>query len=203
MRHISFQEGCQSLHPKGLGHQESMTTPSGLPIDIKQWLRRDRDVSIESFVVTAVRTDKENPANPNQRLLHWRCGCSYTSSGPGTAKVVSTSIDTRGRTGLIEVQFISKSFVVSGNAAYHWTTPVAKQYTTTDVYNLLLARGLNKYMYNGNGSGCLTWTTAVVEVLEREGVLPVGSKDQLLLKVSEARADPNVWVPDEPGARFF
>jgi len=100
-------------------------------------------------------------------------------------------------------RFISKGFPVSDNAPYHWRTPVAKQYTTTDVYNLLLARGFNKYMYNGNGSGCLTWTTAVVEVLEREGVLPPGSKDQFLVTVAEARADPNFWVPDEPGARFL
>jgi len=71
------------------------------------------------------------------------------------------------------------------------------------VYNLLIAKKFNHYLYNGTGRGCLTWTTALVELLEVEGVLPHGSKTSFLKKVEEVRVDPRYWVPDEPGAKFY
>lgn len=100
-------------------------------------------------------------------------------------------------------RLISKNFALSSSAPYHWESSLAKEYTTTDVYNLLVARKFNQYLYNGNGSGCLTWTTALIELLESEGVLPPGSKTSFLVKVAEVRADPKYWVPDEPGAHFY
>jgi hypothetical protein len=98
---------------------------------------------------------------------------------------------------------ISKPFAVSSAAPYHWESKLAKEYTTTQVYDLLVAKKFNHYLYNGTGSGCLTWTTALVELLETEGVLPHGSKASFLKKVEEVRVDPKYWVPDEPGAKFY
>ncbi len=71
------------------------------------------------------------------------------------------------------------------------------------MFDLLTARGFNRYRYNGAGSGCLTWTTELVRLLEGEGILPVGSREGFLEKVAEVRADPDYWVPKEDGARFF
>jgi hypothetical protein len=98
---------------------------------------------------------------------------------------------------------ISKNFAVSSAAPYHWESPLAKAFTTTDVYNLLVAKKFNHYLYNGAGSGCLTWTTALVKLLEAEGVLPHGAEASFLQKVQQVRADPKLWVPEEPGAKFF
>jgi hypothetical protein len=101
------------------------------------------------------------------------------------------------------VRFISKAFAVSSTAPYHWESNLARAYTTTEVYNLLVARNFNHYLYNGDGSGCLTWTTALVRLLETEGVLPQGSEASFLTKVEEVRADPKYWVPAEPDAEFY
>ena len=98
---------------------------------------------------------------------------------------------------------ISKAFAVSSTAPYYWESKLAKEYTTTEGYNLLVAKKFNHYLYNGTGSGCLTWTTALVRLLEAEGVLPKGSEADFLKKVDEVRADPRYWVPDEPGAKFY
>ncbi|GAW07598.1 hypothetical protein LENED_009603 [Lentinula edodes] len=98
---------------------------------------------------------------------------------------------------------ISKPFFVSSKAPYYWETPIIKKYTTTDVYNLLVAKKFNHYQYNGAGSGCLTWTTALIELLENEGVIAVGSKISFLKKVDEVRTDTKYWVPLEPGAEFY
>ncbi|KAJ3879764.1 hypothetical protein F5051DRAFT_438493 [Lentinula edodes] len=104
---------------------------------------------------------------------------------------------------VVEIQMISKPFFVSSKAPYYWETPIIKKYTTTDVYNLLVAKKFNHYQYNGAGSGCLTWTTALIELLENEGVIAVGSKISFLKKVDEVRTDTKYWVPLEPGAEFY
>ena len=98
---------------------------------------------------------------------------------------------------------ISKAFAVSSTAPYHWESKLAKDFTTTQVYELLEAKKFNHYVYNGTGSGCLTWTTALVELLETEGVLPHGSKASFEKVVEQVRVDPKYWVPAEPGAKFY
>ena len=100
-------------------------------------------------------------------------------------------------------RLISKNFAVSSTAANHWETPLAKPYTTTDVYKLLDNKRFNYFMYNGNGSGCLTWTTRLVKELEDEGVLPAGVLASFNEKIAEVRANPKYWVPAEPGAVFY
>ncbi|KAI0078471.1 hypothetical protein K474DRAFT_1660495 [Panus rudis PR-1116 ss-1] len=81
--------------------------------------------------------------------------------------------------------------------------PLAKPYTTTDIYKLLEDKRFNYFLYNGNGSGCLTWTTRLVKELEDEGVLPAGALASFKEKVAEVRVKPMCWVPDEPGAMFY
>ncbi|THU84664.1 hypothetical protein K435DRAFT_870043 [Dendrothele bispora CBS 962.96] len=141
-----------------------------------------------------------DPTNTSKQLIHWRG--AYQQDGAWR----STSFDTRKLSITdpdVEVQLISKPFDVSSSAPYHWETPLAKEYTTTQVYDLLVAKKFNQYQYNGNGSGCLTWTTALIELLVSEGVLPADSKTNFEAKVAEVRADPKYWVPAEPGARFY
>ena len=100
-------------------------------------------------------------------------------------------------------RLISKDFAVSAHAPYHWDSVLAKDFTTAQVYDLLVAKKFNHYSYNGAGSGCLTWTTALVKLLEAEGVLPHGAEASFLQKVQQVRNDPKYWVPEEPGAKFF
>ena len=93
--------------------------------------------------------------------------------------------------------------MVSSGAPYHWESNLAKEYTTTEVYDLLVAKKFNHYLYNGTGSGCLTWTTALVRLLETEGVLPKDSEANFLKEVAKVRADSKYWVPVEEGAKFY
>ncbi|KAJ3903701.1 hypothetical protein F5879DRAFT_1035696 [Lentinula edodes] len=178
-----------------------------LPIDTSLWQNRDRDQPILKFNATAVRMPRQyDPSNPNRQLIHWyvlskfdvdqrlnwpsgrRGGGAYEESDEER----STSFDTRKNEDsnpVVEIQMISKPFFVSSKAPYYWETPIIKKYTTTD--------------YNGAGSGCLTWTTALIELLENEGVIAVGSKISFLKKVDEVRTDTKYWVPLEPGAEFY
>ncbi|KAH9972522.1 hypothetical protein BJV74DRAFT_209544 [Russula compacta] len=180
-----------------------MSAPAPKPIDISQWLKRDRDVKIEKFVATAVKVPGEvDPKDPKRQLIHWRGGGAYEENGDWR----STSFDTRkfSKTDpVVEIQLISKAFAVSSAAPYYWEEGLAKGCTTTEVYNLLVAKKFNYYLYNGAGSGCLTWTTALVKLLETEGILPKGSEASFLKKAQEVRNDPKYWVPDEPGAKFY
>ncbi|KAI0658255.1 hypothetical protein C8Q70DRAFT_184474 [Cubamyces menziesii] len=175
--------------------------PPPKPFDIAQWQKKDRGVIVQRFVASAVKMPGQTDPTKTKTLLHWRGGGAYKLGLSGR----STSYDTRkdGSDPVIEVQLISKDFEVSRAAPYYWDTLLAKEYTTTQIYELMVARNFNRYMYNGNGSGCLTWTTALVQLLEDEDVLPPGSVAAFQAKVAQARADPIYWVPDEPGAHFY
>ncbi|RDX42544.1 hypothetical protein OH76DRAFT_1488588 [Lentinus brumalis] len=155
-----------------------MTTPyTPIPIDIKQWRKVDRDMVVEKFVVTAVWVPQQFEGTidaQSRQLIHWRGGGVYRLAN-GSER--STSYDTRvwSDTGPeVEVQLISKDFGISTNAVDYWEAPLEKPYTTTDILNLIKDKQLHHFLYNGNGSGCLTWTRS-----------------------------PNCWVPAEPGAVFI
>ncbi|KAI6097839.1 hypothetical protein EDD16DRAFT_1113474 [Pisolithus croceorrhizus] len=182
-----------------------MARPQPKPIDTKQWKKVDRDVKLEKFIVTAVIMPAAyKPGDPTKRLIHWRGGGAYYNEADEEGR--STSFDTRKLSvtdPVVEVQLISKPYMVSSVAPYYWESLLSKDCTAKDIYDLVVAYKLNHYVYNGAGSGCLTWTTRLVEVLENEGVLPAGSMRRFSAKVQEVRADPNYWVPEEPGARFY
>lgn len=98
---------------------------------------------------------------------------------------------------------MSKEYGASSNAVAHWEISLAKSFTTSDIFTLLENRRLNCFMYNGNGSGCLTWTTRLVKELEDIGALPAGALASFYKTVAGVRANPECWVPDESGAVFF
>ncbi len=98
---------------------------------------------------------------------------------------------------------ISKDFAVSSTAVDYWEMPLKKHYTTTDIFNLIKNKRLHHFLYNGNGSGCLTWTRRLVEELEHAEVLSSGALASFDKKVAKVRARPNCWVPAEPGAVFY
>ncbi|KAJ3570068.1 hypothetical protein NP233_g4658 [Leucocoprinus birnbaumii] len=180
-----------------------LRAPTPKPFDVKHWKKQDRDVKIEKFVATAVKMPQVfDPKDSAKQLIHWRGGVAYQASN----KWRSTSLDTRKLSvddPEIEVQLISKDFMVSSAAPYYWETKVVKEYTTAQVHELLVKKKFNQYSYNGAGSGCLTWTTALVGLFESEGIIAKGSKAAFEKKVEEVRKDPKYWVPVETGAKFY
>ncbi|KAJ3575745.1 hypothetical protein NP233_g907 [Leucocoprinus birnbaumii] len=183
--------------------QPKSKQPKTKDIDTKKWNTIDRGVKIERFVATAVKMPQSfDPENPTKQLIHWRGGGAYKISDEGR----STSLDTRKLSDddpIVQVQFISKDFEVSSRAPYYWDARLIKDYTTNQVYDLLKRKKFNQYKYNGAGSGCLTWTTALVKLFEDEGIIAKGSKAAFEKKVEEVRNDPRYWVPEEPGAGFY
>ncbi|KAI8968764.1 hypothetical protein BD414DRAFT_541273 [Trametes punicea] len=170
------------------------------PIDTRQWRKRDQNIKIDKFTTTALIVPLQyHPEHPTRRLLHWRCGGAYIEGERGR----SVAYDTQKLSVTDPLIQVHKDYMMSSAAPYHWETSLAKNFTTTDVYNLLVAKNFNRYLFNGAGSGCLTWVTALVNLLETEGVLPAGSVQSFLKIVEKARADPNYWVPDELGAQFY
>lgn len=100
-------------------------------------------------------------------------------------------------------RFRSLTYGVSQNAIAAVRLRLCRTFTTTDMYNFILEKGLNRYMFNGNGSGCLTWTLQLARLLEQAGILPRGSVSLIQTKVQEVRNGSDYWVPDETGAVFY
>lgn len=132
------------------------------------------------------------------RLIHWRVGCAYELDGENR----STSYDTLKHSigdFVVQIQLISKPFLFSSQAAITCKFKCAKDFTTTDVYNLIKDKGFGRYMYDGNGSGCLFWTKAVIAMLQAEKYIEAGSVDELEKEVTKARSTKGLWVPDDKG----
>ncbi|KAF8156707.1 hypothetical protein B0H34DRAFT_859416 [Crassisporium funariophilum] len=180
---------------------EKSHTPK--PINIGRWQKQDQDAKIEKFVATAVKVPHQfDPKDPKKQLIHWcaRRRCLLQKDRWRSTSFATLKLDTDPK---IEVQLNSQPYAVSSAAPYYWESELAKEYTTTQVYNLLVAKKFNHYLYNGTGSGCLTWTTALMKLLETEGVLPKGPEARFTIEVEEFRTDSNYWVPDEPGVKFY
>ncbi|KAJ3563802.1 hypothetical protein NP233_g8704 [Leucocoprinus birnbaumii] len=177
--------------------------PTPKEFDLVPWRTIDHGVKIEKFVATAViMNDVSDPNDSEKKLIHWRGAVAYHVS----KKWRSTSLDTRKLSAddpAVQVQLISKNFDVSSRAPYHWEAKVARDYTTSQVCDLLKKKNFNRYLYNGNGSGCLTWTTALVKLFEDEKILAKGSTDSFSELVDKVRKDTLYWVPDGPGAKFY
>ncbi|KAJ3911736.1 hypothetical protein F5877DRAFT_72952 [Lentinula edodes] len=178
------------------------TQQNPLPIDTSQFLLRFRDVPLRTFTAVAIATSDLNPAD-GRRLLHWRASGTYLSSYNRTPVNGSTTFDTRTIAGQTEVQLISKNFDISRNSLFIFQTPFRRHCTSNDIYGIIQAHRLNQYDYNGGGSGCLTWTMKLIEVLTLYGLIDPTSYIGFNMKVAEARNSSDYWVPDETGARFY
>ncbi|KAJ3755017.1 hypothetical protein EV360DRAFT_86300 [Lentinula raphanica] len=170
-------------------------------IDIKSWRKNDRDEIIQKFNVSAIPM-KHNGSRP---LLHWRAAGIYTSNDSGT--LVSTVFDTyhpeSDDSTDVKIDVYSRKYARSNAAAYFWEADLLREFTTTDLVQLLVAKKFHKYRYNGAGSGCRFWVTTLVTLLEQESIVSPGSTESLSQLVEEASADLRYWVPDESGAEFF
>ncbi|THH04242.1 hypothetical protein EW146_g10230 [Bondarzewia mesenterica] len=137
------------------------------PIDTSRWQQKDQDAKVEYITVSAIkmRTNEVKPDDPTRRLVHWRAGAAYTEGLAGR----STSFDTRkwSKTDpIVEIQLISKDFYYSSAAVATCIWEVAKSFTATDVHNLIIEHHYDRYKYDGNASGCLFWTKAIIKMLE-------------------------------------
>ena len=99
-------------------------------------------------------------------------------------------------------RLISKPFLFSSTAVTTCQFKSAKDFTTTDVYNLIKDEGFGRYMYDGNGSGCLFWTKAVIAKLQAKNFIVAGSVDELEKAVTITRGTEGLWVPDDKGTFF-
>jgi hypothetical protein len=59
--------------------------------------------------------------------------------------------------------------------------------TTESVFKILKNEEFNHYLYDDNDSGCRTWVTKLVMVLERKAILEQGSYESFLDFAKQAR----------------
>ncbi len=95
----------------------------------------------------------------------------------------------------------SKNFRISQDSKAHPCFPLTEgvNFTPRDFLALIREKGLDKYEYNGEGSGCLYWCGEVVRYLEEGGIIGQGSRAQLMKEAERLRSDPQWWVPEDQG----
>jgi len=85
----------------------------------------------------------------------------------------------------------------------HWeyTVPVRRKQSVQQFVDLITERGRHKYKYDGNGSGCLFWSTTMLEDYARLGWVLVQSVNQFNTFVGQIRQAEKgkYWIPEDQG----
>lgn len=102
------------------------------------------------------------------------------------------------------VSVISRSTLVSTANSVHWpfTCPVIKaDLTVQKVVDLLTANGRDRYKYDGDGSGCLSWTKKLLTDYVAAGYIrPTAVRDfDRFIQTTRAAHAGVYWIPDDQG----
>ena len=91
---------------------------------------------------------------------------------------------------------------MSNPASKFWEfrVPVIKaNLSVQTVVELITARGRERYQYDGNGSGCLTWSAKLLaDYVATEYVRAIPDFAEFIAKTRKAEASSN-WIPDDQG----
>jgi hypothetical protein len=92
---------------------------------------------------------------------------------------------------------------VSTAASKYWEfqVPVIKSgLTVQTVVDLITAKGRQGYKYDGNGSGCLYWSTTLLGDYATAGYVKAeATEDFKKFTENTRKAEPTYWIPEDKG----
>jgi hypothetical protein len=92
---------------------------------------------------------------------------------------------------------------VSSAASKFWEyrAPVIKaDLSVQTVVNLITANGRQGYKYDGDGSGCLSWSTTLLGDYVTAGYVNAATTQEFKEFIANTRiAEPTYWIPEDNG----
>ncbi|KIM41880.1 hypothetical protein M413DRAFT_445092 [Hebeloma cylindrosporum] len=138
-------------------------------------------------------------------LVHWRVHLRWAGKGVELAKgsVVLDTYKDDAADPIIRVDVYSKPTLVSTAASKHWEfqAPVIKSgLSVQTVVDLITANGRQGYKYDGNGSGCLSWSATLLGDYVTAGYVDAKATEAFKEFIENTRkAEKAYWIPEDKG----
>jgi hypothetical protein len=83
----------------------------------------------------------------------------------------------------------------------HYLPVVQNNLTVSDFHDLLVRNKRHHYMYDGRGSGCLSWTKKLIQDFSEIGWLDQGAEDSFTEYLADVRRDVSgdFYIPEDSG----
>jgi hypothetical protein len=184
-----------------------MASSTAKPINLDKYKKADdggRIVTAISVLGVPTYPKKTNPEN-GTHLVHWRVHLRWAGAHGALAKgsVVLDTYKDEATDPIIRVDVYSKSTLVSTAASNVWEfqTPVIKaDLSVQTVVDLITAKGRQGYKYDGNGSGCLSWSTTLLGDYTAAGYVKTQATEDFKKFIEDTRKDePTYWIPEDNG----
>ncbi|PSS37219.1 hypothetical protein PHLCEN_2v940 [Hermanssonia centrifuga] len=154
-------------------------------IESEKLYSRHWNQTMSEIVVSGIPSEMREQGTGRQ-LIHWRVQATLifpsTSEllSPGSNTVQCAIFDTvmAKDTGEVVIEIFSKRYRISQQSQAHPNFPLLDgvNLTPRGLLAIIQEKGLDKYKYNGEGSGCLYWCTQVIRHLEEVGIIGQGSQ---------------------------
>ncbi|KAK0199105.1 hypothetical protein F5146DRAFT_996424 [Armillaria mellea] len=165
------------------------TVATAKPIDFSRYKKDDdggRIVTAISIFGVPTYPKKTNPAN-GTHLVHWRVHLRWAGARGDLAKgsVVLDTYKDEPTDPIVRIEFRS----------------LKQGLSVQTVVDLITANGRERYKYDGNGSGCLSWSTKLLaDYVAAAYVGPQATGDFTKFIVKTRKDEATLyWIPDDQG----
>lgn len=190
----------------------------------------DFDATLSSIIVNACASaEVSRNDNTDVPLLHWRLNAiiprrteAVTSTATDRSVIFEVTKDAVGRAAYVTYVFIFDNIrfdintiflsvnkstqLTSAHSIAEYETVMSfrpgMEMTVATLIGFIIKQNFHRYRLNTDRSGCLFWTRALVEALEREGFLVAGAAQTVAVSVAKAQRNPNHWCPVDNGEFF-
>ncbi|KAK7695666.1 hypothetical protein QCA50_000302 [Cerrena zonata] len=181
---------------------------SGKPIDLSRY---DKDTD-GTRVVTAISIigiptyPKITNPDDGTHLVHWRVHLRWDGRGGVLAKgsVVLDTYKDDASDPIVRIDVYSKPSLVSSAASKFWESQskiIESDLTVQNVVDLITANGRERYKYDGNGSGCLSWSSKLLADYAAAGYVAATEVNTFTEFIAQTRTREEgvYWIPDDQG----
>ncbi|PBK76544.1 hypothetical protein ARMSODRAFT_948351 [Armillaria solidipes] len=185
-----------------------MSTASAKPIDLSRYKRADdggRIVTAISIIGIPTYPKKANPLD-GTHLVHWRVHLRWAGARPGELAKGSVVLDTYKDVAadpIVRIEVCSRAALLSNAASKCWEFPVpviSADLSVQTIVDLITANDRDRYRYDGNGSGCLSWSAKLLDDYVAAGYVDAQASARFTNFITVTRtSEVSYWIPHDQG----
>ncbi|EKM78414.1 hypothetical protein AGABI1DRAFT_129528 [Agaricus bisporus var. burnettii JB137-S8] len=160
-----------------------------MPIDLSGFETSGYDSTFENSELGSFVVSTTPVLNSNPPIHHWRASALYKINEETRSTVLDacTGPGTEFPDNMI-IKVTNKDFDMVPEATIQWVydsfSDREPRVTLKQILELMVSYKMHAFRSDKNGHGCLTWVSGLLIVLERRGILPAGSYEEVK-KVAE------------------
>jgi len=185
--------------------------PSAKPIDTKKYSKRRLGGNIVAGLhVVGVPTFPAVHNDRGEHLIHWRVHLRWWDESRQGLDPESVALDTRKESdtdAIVATVIASKPTLASRHAEDYFVHDVQlrrRDLTVQNFVDLIHYSRRDRYSYDGNGSGCLFWSNALLNDYAGAGWVYPSATAAFADYIASIRwgATGKYWIPEDQGTFF-